>query len=83
MNRSAKKYADGDQRSRCRIAMEMKGEAFPTSLATWLACMKLIESEAAPGQPVPFTAEEIIQYGKKRHCQKDPNATWHGTTDER
>jgi len=70
MSRAVKKHVGGDKRSRHRIQMEMRGEAFPTSIATWLACMKLIESEATPAPPLPFTADDIIRYGKKRHCKK-------------
>ena len=83
MNRSAKKKVDGDPRSRRRIQLEMKGEAFPTSMATWLACMKLIESEAMPDPPLPYTADDIIRYGQKRHCNNSLNNALKGAADER
>jgi len=73
MTTAAKKNADGDLRFMLRIVMEMKGEAFPTSTATWVVCMKQIQDEAADTQPLPFTAGDIIKLGQKRHCLKNRN----------
>ncbi len=71
MSTAAKKNADGDLRFMLRIVMEMKGEAFPTSTATWAVCMKQIQDEAADKKPLPFTAGDIIKLGHKRHCRKN------------
>lgn len=73
MSTAAKKNADGDLRFMLRILMEMKGEAFPTSTATWVVCMKQLQDEAADTQPLPFTADDIIKLSRKRHCRKNKN----------
>lgn len=71
MKKNVKKNADGNLLTMLCILMEMNGEAFPTSAATYEVCMKLIQSSPADALPLPFTAEDIIKHGKKRHCRRE------------